>query len=606
MAYPAGLESMPMKEVDQGGIDFYTLAADHDKIMDAFQCKGFEVSEFDERQLAQCLGSIESFKQSRYTTCSYYLIVNRIVKGQFRSKLEDSLQGLVASGKTKAAKLLDLEAFLKLVFLRVQREMRAQVAAIFRDSFAAFMAEHRERMQENFYATDVPFQVEGETAPRENPLKFIEEQNVSVALNKNNKRTWTFIVGEFGYGKTSLLLQVAAGLERQRIACLYLPIAQFHETAFVGEKEFLWDVLAILRREDVSRQDERNQVQLAALKELLKKEKRIVLLLDGLDEHPACYREDGLARMFGCIKSFNSTCLFSVRKEFIEDRSGLFRHALRGTFRHDSFTLFLQQWGNPLVLQFARRWGRNAVDKGSRERVRQFEAAVETGDYTRFYGDIPKRPLFLKMVLSDVAERGVRRCNLAELYLRCLRGKFLADRDTSTNNPKVRRPIGMEEDYDYVCGRLFDIMTRVAGTMWTTENSEVRLQPIVEESVVRAIIAEVAGDGLNLASVLLNSVLVPFGKRRLQGSGALTITFAHRSFQEFFLARHVVEKLLSAASDQTAVFASRLPEEVTGFIEGLISILDPASRTRALAEAQRHGLVVATAVDDGRPGTWRV
>lgn len=590
LAYQSSLESMPMKEVDQSGIDFYTLEANEDKIIDAFQCKGFEVAEFDKSQCSQCLDSIESFKQSTYKVNSYYLVVNRIVKGEYRQTLESALQELVTSQKAKQAELLGLEAFIKLVFSRISTE----VEIIMQNSLAMFLNEHRERMDEEFYETNVPFSVEGQIAIRNNPLSFIQEQNVSIALAENNKRTWTFVVGEFGYGKTSLLLQVANSIQQHKIVCLYLPIAQFHETAFSSEHEFLWDILAILRREDVARTLERDQFQIAALKNLLKSEKRICLFLDGLDEHPTFYREGGLARMFDCVKTFNSTCLFSARKEFLDDRAGIFQRALRGNFRHDSFTLHFQPWGDPLVLRFARKWRNNIADTTAKQRVVHFERAVESGEYIQYYGDIPKRPLFLRMLLSDIVERDLREINLAELYLRYLKQKFLIDRETSTGNPQVRRPLAMEEDYEYVCESLFKIMTLVAGRMFRnfTAFGYVALEATIEESAVRDIAAKVSGNNLDLPSVLLNSVLVPFGKRGEFHPGAISVAFAHKSFQEFFLARYIFDLVKADANELGAFAGGRLPKEVERFLTDLLNTLQESDKQRALELLRRIHMIL--------------
>lgn len=86
--------------------------------MSVFQCKGFAVGDFGAAQLEQCLDSIEAFNTSGFTTKTYAIVVNRIVKGPQRARIEAALQSLVAADRTESAYLLDLEAFLEAIAIR--------------------------------------------------------------------------------------------------------------------------------------------------------------------------------------------------------------------------------------------------------------------------------------------------------------------------------------------------------------------------------------------------------------------------------------------------------------------------------------------------------
>jgi hypothetical protein len=148
------------------------------------------------------------------------------------------------------------------------------------------------------------------------------------------------------------------------------------------------------------------------------------------------------------------------------------------------------------------------------------------------------------MLLADVVKEDIRKRNLAEIYTNYLFEKFRIDRDTSTQTPAVRRPLSLDEDYTFVCGQLFRLMTTAAGRMYQIESGEVRMLPDIRETDLRLCAKEVAGETLDLPSILSNAVLVPTGQRDVKKhSGLLSFTFAHKSFQAFFFARYVISLL---------------------------------------------------------------
>ena len=545
-----------------------------DELLLVFQCKGFAVEEFGPSQLAQCLHSIDAFSHSPFKAKQYGLIVNRIVKGETRKKIEAALQLLVQAGKVENARLLDLEAFLEMVFQEAQK----QLTSLLRSSVAEFQEQHRLRMEEGVYVENVPFRMEGNDGTDKNPLRFVEERVLKLVLAPNNKRSWTFISGEFGFGKTSLALRLAEVLQEHGVICLYLPVAQFHPRAFEMEGPFLWEALRVILQEEVDRTSERNKILHAALKEIFKREKRIVLIFDGIDEHPICWRENGLMSVFGIFKTFNITCLFAVREEFLAERSGHFQAAIKGG--PGSFMLRLIEWPEPLIIEYTRHYQKSVETADARNRIGHFEEAVKTGRYVDYYGDIPRRPLFLKMLLDDVAKDDLQSRNLAELYRIYITKKFESDRATSTSKPIVLRPLSLDADYEIVCARLFDVMTMAAGRMYAIEGSEVRLQPSLSEVTLRECAKQIAGESLDLPSILLNSVMVPLGRRnKLHQGGHIEVAFAHTSFQEFFLAHHILAALLGKIADPK-ILHSVLPKPVMRFLQGLISTLSPDEQVK--------------------------
>lgn len=573
--YPTIAPPPARSKWDHAGIDHCMFAEGNDELLRVFQCKGFAVPEFGSSQLEQCLHSIEAFTASPFRTKQYGLIVNRIVKGEPRKRIEAALQALVQVGKAEKAQLLGLDAFLEMVF----QEAQNQLATLLRSSVAEFQEQHQLRMDEGVYVENVPFRLDGNETSHKNPLRFVEERVVRLVSAANNKRSWTFLSGEFGFGKTSLALHLAEVLQEQKIICLYLPAARFHARAFDNEGHFLWEVLQVILQEEVDRESDRNRLFKASLKEIFKREKRIILIFDGIDEHPICWRENGLMNVFGIFKTFNTSCLFAVREEFLAERSGHFQAAIKGG--PSSSTLRLVEWPESLILEYTKQYQKSDLAADAQNRIGHFEEAVKTGRYVDYYGDIPRRPLFLKMLLDDVAKEDLRGRNLAELYTIYITHKFESDRATSTSKPVVLRPLSLDEDYELVRARLFGVMTMAAGRMYAIEGGEVRLQPSLSEAILRECSKQIAGESLDLPSILLNSVMVPVGRRNmLRHGGHIEVAFAHTSFQEFFLARHILAASLEQIVDQT-ILKSVIPKPVTRFLQGLIATLPPDEQVKA-------------------------
>src|SRR5437660_3073303 len=101
--FPALVETPAGSDLDNAGIDHCLDADETDEMVLAFQCKGFRGQEFGPSQLSQCLHSIEMFAHSDFETKQYFLVVNQIVKGDPRKKIEAALNELVHPGKTEVA-----------------------------------------------------------------------------------------------------------------------------------------------------------------------------------------------------------------------------------------------------------------------------------------------------------------------------------------------------------------------------------------------------------------------------------------------------------------------------------------------------------------------
>ncbi len=142
------------------------------------------------------------------------------------------------------------------------------------------------------------------------------------------KNKWTFIISEFGFGKTALLLNLAGEIHSKDMQPVYLPIAQFDKEAFRNEYSLCKNTLEIIFEERFDEARLLNKLLLKTFQLMLRSTGEYVLLFDGLDEHYYAYENQGLKRFFICLRNFSNKCIFTVRKEFWDERHGSFDDAI--------------------------------------------------------------------------------------------------------------------------------------------------------------------------------------------------------------------------------------------------------------------------------------
>ena len=552
VVHPGLQQVVESKTLDRSGLDLVLYGPEARSIELGVQCKGFEVTDFRADQLRQCLDSIETLRTSGQVVRDYVLALNRHVdRPEDREALNDALRGLIDAEVSETAVWLDPGAILRYTAERVQTQAEALVEVANRHA----RNEHAERLGGGVHVTEVPFRFgqDRDTDPAAHVERLVvnaRERREALATelgipprSLTQKSVWTFVTGEFGFGKTSLLLALS---EREVGYPVYLPMGRFDAAAFSNETTLARSILGVLRDRPYNHAVLEDRFVVTNLRATLKSRDNLVLLVDGLDEHPVMYTSGGMERVFSCFADFGPTCVFSVRSEFWQDRAGDLSAAL-GTNPKRQVVIEMEDWGRTEILEFVRQY------RGASEAVGlvDFERTVRDGRYEDFYGDIPRRPLFLRMLVED-AERGETATrSLAELYERYFVRKFVRDREGATKRAVVSRPLSETFAGDRLAqaGEILRVLDRVAAQMVTTrpgwapgveQVAGLQLTTEVSEHTVRdAVAAEGVTFGETL-ELLQHSVLGPSGARTLDG---LRLRFAHRSFQEFFLARSILRGL---------------------------------------------------------------
>jgi hypothetical protein len=201
-----------------------------------------------------------------------------------------------------------------------------------------------------------------------------------------------------------------------------------------------------------------------------------------------------------------------------------------------SRVIHLDEWTKKQIKEFSNLAKPQIV--GDRTQFALFQSAVLADDWKGRFGDIPKRPLFLKLIMDDYL------CGIAEiksvssLYEAYFRRKIENDLFRLGSQLDTGRPLSRAEmDLNVVVSALLDVLTAVAGSMASgidEDEGVCELEPIIDEPTLRSIAEKHLIRIGGITEVITHSVVVPIGPRQMRN---MEFRFAHASFQEWFTAR---------------------------------------------------------------------
>jgi len=141
------------------------------------------------------------------------------------------------------------------------------------------------------------------------------------------------------------------------------------------------------------------------------------------------------------------------------------------------------------------------------------------------------------MLCDDIMSGDSKIKNIAKLYESYLTKKFILDREGSVLSANSARPLSKSGDIYSVTDYIFELLAKVAWKMLTVNGIQgIYNESIDEKSILELMRIEYAQMN-EIIELLLNSVLIPFDKRKRR---IFRIKFAHKSFQEYFLAYYLI------------------------------------------------------------------
>lgn len=537
-------QSKRLGRLDRMGLDAITVADDA-RLKIAIQCKGFELLTYGPDQHRQCREEVAKYTTKGPPADQYWLIVNRPIKDRaMRQELEADLALLVKAGKAGTTLLLDSAPLINLL-----RSLAAARLAKWAESKRKQLFEYyRSRMEFVQYIAEVPFNG-NRRAPAEYILEQIEKFFKDLPEHKTGKYRRPpkiLVTSGFGFGKTSTLQACASAWLESDGHLVYVPAALLDHEAFKNSAGLSDALLTFLLPDDVEISRLAFELFRAVLRSDLATSKKWIVLVDGLDENAAVYKANSLSALWNSMSDLGVPAILSVRDELIETRRLEFFPDPKLRFAPVFEQLKLDDWPLTLMARFVQLF---SAARGGHESAsyRSFRQIIESGKYAEVYGDIPKRPLFLGMLADDAWAGNEPERQLHRLYGQYFRKKFMLDRNSAAAAGAANRPsaivdaLGGEEATE----RLIHVMQDAADDMLEVSTApdgsrsavhrdmigERRLQQIAEANGVPFV---------SIEDIAMHSLLQPAG--RDQVTRERLMRFAHRSFQDWFVARQCVEK----------------------------------------------------------------
>ncbi|MDN3355814.1 hypothetical protein [Actinomadura sp. DC4] len=537
---------------DAAGIDHLAWAEDGRRLRAVVQCKGFGVAqhEIGGAQAAQCVRSIRRFQESGLTTDAYVLLHNRENKDTgFHDAVTSALIALQRSGAAGWVDLWDRKRLLGMVCARlselVERAWRRQSDDL-RGRMNALLGED--------HLTEVPLSA-GTYHFSGNDLVGAFEATTKLAdpahelMSGGGGKGLRLLLGGFGYGKTAAALRISQILGRE---ALYIPAALLRADHSGGRALLrqVIDPVALLEQiPDADMQAIEPLAEVVSEKLLRRPRGDILLVVDGLDEAPLAHRRNGVAQILNEVSDVRVPVLLTMRTEFWhakhEELAGaLSPHPYAGARMS---AVELRPWADPEIRSLIARARSRAGETGEVEAGHNLSELLDLigrEPFAALYEDIPRRPLFLQLLISDVAAEGVRRLDPVTLMDSWVARKLRRD----LLNPELISPggdhrpplVSAGESLDTALARSWDLMDTAAGQTLPAEpvaGTEPDLGSSVRWDSLVAVLPwlETRRD---LGAVSTQTLLLPLGPHK--AGRAPRLVFAHRAFQEFFAARHVL------------------------------------------------------------------
>jgi hypothetical protein len=357
------------------------------------------------------------------------------------------------------------------------------------------------------------------------------------------------LLGPAGFGKSTTAFRLARMGTRHAI---YVPAASITKSV-QGTSDLLKQAVSLdelLKESEPEDRVTHETVAREVLARILKREDApLLLILDGLDESIFFNERGGLQRLMNMVKEdVRVPVVMTARSEYwrrkeIDFATSLGIRLTDGPRKVRPVRLVeLREWGGAEMLELIRRVRSEIRDEEEDRRLVELEGLIGSGGYAEFYGDIPKRPLFLRFIIETVRERDPHHVDRAQLVREWAVQKVLRDIGNPQQFGGLRAPIASEADAQTTVELAFLAMKHAAALMTKVTGGELEILPSCRFDALASAHPRL-GAMSEPTGVVLNSLLVPL---RTPPSEPSRVGFAHRLFQEFFLGVAISEGIIDA------------------------------------------------------------
>lgn len=537
--YPTIRRSAALRAYDRAGFDLFVPSEENDDPEIFFQCKGFQEN-FGDSQYRQCIKSVKSFVKSTFDGKSYWLIINKKLNRKVKTELDSEIHKIKYGGKKARFDIIEIDEFIHFVYKGIVRNIRGYSS----DRFNSYLNGFNSSIRQNIYYHDIPFIYKNRELynPCEYIIQGMHKRSQEKRKNKNNKDNYLFVISEFGFGKTSLLFQLYRKfLKFGEFIPFIIPFTALDSKDFSNEYNISDSILKLITPKG-NIKGKLGNFKKGVLQNILKNYDGVILLFDGLDEHKYFRDIFALQQFFNSISFFNAFIVISMRKEYWDERYTEIKRSLN-IGQHLSKKIILKDWYDKQIVGYIKDYkDRSKLNPKQSYNLKVLEKLMLKGQYQEKYGEIPKRPLFLEMIIADEMynSRWKSKVTIASLYHKYIKEKIIRDKTGAIISLPLKRGLKDKrgESIDSFVNRIFRVLERISAKMFYEDQTKIFADNIISSNDVRRIWEE---EGFpDILDLLLHSVMVTVEERN---EFDFKLKFAHFSFLEFFLSRFIVSDL---------------------------------------------------------------
>jgi hypothetical protein len=539
-------------------------------VVQAVSLGGVSPEEAGASQLRRCRAAIQTFRASGLRTRAYLLVYSGEPRSEiFRLGIEEDLRALRADFGIERAEAWGRQKLLKDAFSTTVDHLLALAG---KGRLSALPAMETFESRRGDPLDQVPMKRSLLIA---NQHQLLQESEVThqiddplTALLQTPKDRISLLLGGFGFGKTTAVIRA---LRRGMTQVLYAPGAALGEE-LRGTKDLLFrcvdtdNLLADFPEED---REVYRLLLRTALDYIMKDPGQpLALILDGLDESAFLSRPGGFHELFNSLWEVRVPIVLTMRTEFWQSQRAEFEAILGKIASHGEQrvqrirTIELSSWELPQIRQFVGRFRQATTDEAGRQRLAELEVLIDRGEFERIYGDIPRRPLFLRFIAESVAELGVPSGHMGRARLMrdwALRKIWRDIQEPRAAGGKGRLPLLEKTTAATWVEVVWEAMIWAAHFMTRPFERMLELTPSCSFDQIGQATPRLLEIREPLA-LFLHSLLRPVAER--SGAQPVRLSFAHRAYQEFFLAW-----FLLAHPEKRGDF--KLPDSVTAWMRDI-------------------------------------
>jgi len=505
-------------------------------------CQTFAGDDIEGAETQRSLAAIRGFARSGQRTGIYLVIHNRDGRNSaYREAIQPDLDVLVASGQVERAEIWDR-----------QRLLREAFNGMLRYVFAAMQQKNLSTAPIEALTEHAPYSPLENVPYSVSSLIFNQYQLTSVkdlgdqiadpaaAILHRGSGNFFLLTGSFGLGKTTA---VARALAQGTAHLLYVAGARISRNNVTSTKDYLAhcineeELLEAFPEEGLP--TFRLLVRPVIQRIVSEPDVPLVTVIDGIDESSFLAKHGGFQQLFNILQEIKVPVVLTMRSELWDKGRVMFETAFGSAPQRVSprnrevLRVDLLPWDDERIRLLIDRYREGLEDAEARSRLNGLSDLLARGELDRIFGDIPRRPLFLRLLLDTVAEAGLpaggtgRARLLHDWALLKLRRDRAAPIEAGGEGrlPLAERADSVQLAWEAMLQAAAEMVEPVEGVYELTADCPLERVLRSSESLRRI------EDSLSL---FLNSLLLPSAPSIL--GAPLKIRFAHRAFQEFFLA----------------------------------------------------------------------